>query len=126
MKAHPVPAVLRWLNESNSNELYLSVITIAEIAYGLQILPEGKRRQTLSARFDQFIDRGFSQRVLVFNQSAAFTYGEIMAMTRSLGRPMSDPDGQIAAIAKTHEMSLATRNVSDFDETGLALINPWE
>lgn len=125
MKVEPASAVLTWLNDSNTNELYLSTITIAEIAYGLQVLPEGNRRQTISARFVQFIERGFSSRILVFDQPAAFTYGDIMAMTRSMGRPMSVPDGQIAAIAKIHGMNLATRNISDFEATGLTLINPW-
>ena len=125
MKVEPATAVLTWLNDSNTNELYLSSITIAEIAYGLQVLPEGTRRQTISARFAQFIERGFNNRILVFDEPAAFTYGDIMAMTRSMGRPMSVPDGQIAAIAKTHGMNLATRNISDFETTGLALINPW-
>ena len=125
MKVEPVTAVLTWLNDSNTNELYLSSITIAEIAYGLQVLPEGNRRQTIAARFEQFIERGFSGRILVFDAPAAFTYGDIMAMTRSMGRPMSVPDGQIAAIAKTHGMNLATLNISDFETTGLALINPW-
>jgi|TARA_B100001964_G_C14151058_1_gene562064 hypothetical protein len=125
MKVEPAPAVLAWLNVSNTNELYLSAISIAEIAYGLQVLPEGKRRQLIGARFVQFIERGFSNRTLAFDGPAAFTYGDIMAMTRSLGRSMSVPDGQIAAIAKLHGMSLATRNISDFEATGLALINPW-
>lgn len=125
MKVEPAPAVLTWLNDSNSNELYVSSITIAEITYGLQVMPEGKRRQIISARFVQFIERGFSNRTLVFDGPAAFTYGDIMAMTRSMGKPMSVPDGQIAAIAKNHGMSLATRNISDFEATGLVLINPW-
>jgi predicted nucleic acid-binding protein len=125
MKVEPAIAVLTWLNDSNTNELYLSSITIAEIAYGLQVLPDGNRRQTISARFAQFIERGFDNRILAFDEPAAFTYGDIMAMTRSMGRPMSVPDGQIAAIAKTHGMNLATRNISDFEATGLVLINPW-
>lgn len=125
MKVEPATAVVTWLNDSNTNELYLSSITIAEIAYGLQVLPEGTRRQTISARFAQFIERGFNNRILVFDAPAAFAYGDIMAMTRSMGRPMGVPDGQIAAIAKVHGMNLATRNISDFETTGLALINPW-
>ena len=85
----------------------------------------GKRRQAISARFDQLIDRGFNQRTLLFDTSAAFSYGDIMAITRKLSRPMSVPDGQIAAIAKSNGMNLATRNIRDFEATGIALINPW-
>jgi hypothetical protein len=125
MKAEPAAIVLKWLNNSNANELYLSTITIAEIAFGSQVLPQGQRREAIAARFVEFVERGFSHRTLAFDAAAAFSYGDIMAMTRSVGRPMSVPDGQIAAIAKTRGLNLATRNTSDFEAVGLALINPW-
>jgi toxin FitB len=125
MRRAPIPKVVTWLNNANSNELYLSSISIAEIAYGLQVLPEGKRRQEIATRFVQFLEGGFNFRTLAFDDRAAFAYGDLMATTRALGRPMSMPDGQIAAIAKSQGMSLATRNVNDFEATGLTLINPW-
>ena len=125
MKAVPDQAVLAWLNDSNSNDLYISAVTVAEISYGLMVLPEGKRRQNISARFVQFVDRGFSQRTLPFDEVSAFSYGDIMATARAQGRPMSIADGQIAAICKTRNMSLATQNTVDFETTGISLINPW-
>ena len=125
MRIVPDAGVLRWLNESETSDLYLSTITIAEVSYGLQILPEGRRRDAISERFEQFVNRGFSHRVLSFDEPAAFVYGEIMARRKSLGRPMSVPDGQIAAIAKTHSLIVATRNVGDFEPTGIELVNPW-
>jgi predicted nucleic acid-binding protein len=125
MRVVPDPRVLRWLNESETSDLYLSTITIAEVAYGLQILPQGRRRDAISERFQQFVNRGFSHRVLSFDEPAAFVYGEIMARRKSLGRPMSVPDGQIAAIAKTHSLVVATHNVGDFEPTGIELVNPW-
>lgn len=125
MRIVPDPGVLRWLNESETSDLYLSTITIAEVSYGLQILPEGRRRDAISERFEQFVKRGFSHRVLSFDEPAAIVYGEIMARTRKIGRPMSVPDGQIAAIAKTHNLVVATRNTEDFEPTGMELVNPW-
>ncbi len=125
MRIVPDPGVLRWLNESETSDLYLSTITIAEVSYGLQILPEGRRRDAISERFEQFVNRGFSHRVLSFDEPAAFVYGEIMARTKKIGRPMSVPDGQIAAIAKTHNLVVATRNTGDFEPTGMELVNPW-
>jgi hypothetical protein len=125
MRIVPDGGVLRWLNESETSDLYLSTISIAEISYGLQILPEGQRRDAISEGFEQFVNRGFSQRVLSFDEPAAIVYGEIMARTKKIGRPMSVPDGQIAAIAKTHNLVVATRNTGDFEPTGMELVNPW-
>ena len=124
MRVAPEPAVLHWLNASDASELYLATITIAEISYGLQMLPEGQRRQTISARFEQFIEQGFTHRVLAFDTASAFLYGEIMARRKRLGRPLSIPDGQIASIAKAHSMMVATRNTADLEEMGIELINP--
>ena len=125
MRLAPNPSVVMWLNNADTNGLFLSSIAIAEIAYGLQVLAEGKRRQEITTRFVQFLNRGFSNRVLTFDEQAAFTYGDLMATARGLGRPMSVPDGQIAATAKSRGMNLATRNVDDFETTGLTLVNPW-
>lgn len=126
MRVAPEPAVLKWLNNSDASDLYISTITIGEISYGLQIMPEGQRREAVNERFEQFIDRGFSHRVLAFDEFAAFTYGEIMARRKRIGRPMSVPDGQIASIARVRSMAVATRNMLDFEETGIELINPWD
>ncbi len=125
MRIVPDPGVLRWLNERETSDLYLSTVTIAEVSYGLQILPEGQRRDTISERFEQFVERGFRHRVLSFDEPAAFAYGEIMARRKTIGRPMSVLDGQIAAIARTHNMGVATRNIGDFEPTGIELVNPW-
>jgi len=125
MRATPKASVVRWLNAADTNLLYLPSIAIAEIAYGIQVLPAGKRSQEISTRFAQFLDLGFRHRVLAFDEQAAFAYGELMAAARGQGRPMSILDGQIAAIARCRGMELVTRNIDDFTTTGLTLINPW-
>ena len=119
-------AVVDWLNQQDSAALYLTTITLAEVSYGLRILPQGKRRDILVDRFDQFIAKAFQFRILAFDEVAARTYGDIMGHRKELGRPMSSLDGQIAAIARTHKCALATRNVRDFQHCGLQLINPFE
>ena len=88
-------------------------------------MPERQRRQTISARFQQFIEQGFARRVLAFDTTSAFLHGEIMARRKRLGRPLSIPDGQIASIAKANSMMVATRNTADFEETGIELIHRW-
>ena len=126
MRIAPNDSVLQWLNTSKSTHLYLSQITIAEITYGLRIMPDGRRRGAMKNRFEQFVDRGFSQRVLGFDMQAASCYGDIMGFRKELGRPVSVLDGQIAAIARARNFTVATRNVADFEDCGVELINPWE
>ena len=125
MKTSPSLAVLEWLNQQNSNSLFVSTITLGEIEYGLRILPTGKRRHELKERFEQFIFQAFRQRILVFDEAAARSYGEVMGHRKDLGRPMSVPDGQIAAIARSKGFAIATRNTSDFEECGVDLFNPF-
>lgn len=125
MTAPPAAQVLAWLNGQNAADLYLTSISIAEICFGLQAMPRGRRRQLLVDRFEQFLTTAFESRILSFDQDAARTYGAIRGQRRALGRPMSNFDGQIAAIAKTRGFRLATRNTKDFEDCGLELINPF-
>jgi predicted nucleic acid-binding protein len=126
MRQRPSDNVLNWLNSYNNGELLISSITLAEICYGLRILPSGQRRQLLQTRFEQFVSEGFAGNIIDFDESAARAYAEIMGMRKEKGRPMSLPDGQIAAIAQTHHLTLATRNITDFEDCGIQLINPFE
>jgi len=125
MKASPADNVLAWLNEQDSGKLYVSAITIGEIVYGLRILPDGKRRLGLSEKFEQFIALAFDQRVLAYDELAARAYGELMGHRKVLGRPMSISDGQIAAIARSKHLVVATRNVSDFESCSVDVIDPF-
>jgi predicted nucleic acid-binding protein len=126
MRATPAQAVLEWLNEQESSALYVSSITIGEIAYGLHILPDGTRRYGLNERFERFIALAFAQRVLAYDEPAARVYGEVMGARKELGRPIGVPDGQIAAIARSHHLIVATRNVADFEHCGIDVVNPFE
>ena len=126
MKTQPLEAVVAWLNAQDSERLYVSAVTIGEITYGLRILPDGKRRSGLRERFERFVVLAFDQRVLVYDESAARVYGELMGDRKELGLPMSVPDGQIAAIARLSHMAVATRNVLDFEHCGIDVLNPFE
>lgn len=125
MRTEPALNVIDWLNEQTSSALYVSSVTIGEIAYGLRILPSGKRRSKLRDRFERFISEGFAQRVLAYDEVAARTYGDIMGARREEGRPMSMSDGQIAAIAQSNHLAVATRNTADFEGCGIELFNPF-
>jgi hypothetical protein len=126
MKVAPNPIVLNWLNHQITENLHMTTVTISEISYGLSVLPKGKRRRGLLTRFQQFVRIAFQDRLLNFGELAAYAYGDIMAHQKKCGRPMSVPDGQIAAIAQVNGCALATRNIRDFSDTGLLLINPFE
>lgn len=126
MRPKPQESVLDWLNSHRTEALHISAITIAEIGYGLHVLPAGKRRQMLEGRFDLFIASGFAQRVLPFDQRAARLYADLMGQRRKLGQPMSILDGQIAAIARANRFAVATRNVRDFERCGLENVNPFD
>ncbi len=126
MAFSPDNVVLEWFNRHDTTLLYLSTITIAEIGYGLRILPDGKRRQLLAERFKSFVTKGFEQRVLSFDERSAYQYAEIMGYRKEIGRPLSLADGQIASIARTNDLAVATRNIRDFEECGIKIINPFE
>ena len=125
MTSPPASQVLDWLNAQDVSSLYLTTIAIAEIGYGLRAMPEGKRSRLLSERFEQFIEAAFSQRILPFDENAARIYGEVMCQRKEMGRPMSNLDGQIAAIARSRGFTVATRNIKDFKHCQIELINPF-
>jgi predicted nucleic acid-binding protein len=125
MTSPPASSVLGWLNAQTTTSLYLTTITIAEVGFGLRIMTQGKRRSMLAERFEQFITVAFEQRILSFDEDAARVYGEIMGYRREIGRPISSLDGQIAAIARCRGFSVATRNVRDFEECQVDVIDPF-
>ncbi len=126
MKPSPTPAVVAWLNDQDASALFLTTITIGEIGYGLEVLPKGRRRLQLEQGFDRVLAEAFSGRVLVFDEEAARHYGVVMGRRKEIGCPLSVPDGQIAAIARAKGAAVATRNVWDFGECGVEIINPFE
>ena len=125
MTSPPASAVLNWLNAQETTSLFLTTITIAEIGFGLRIMPKGRRRDLLTERFEQFVTTAFEQRILSFDEDAARVYGEVLGYRREIGRPISSLDGQIAAIARSRGFSVATRNIKDFEDCQVDLINPF-
>ncbi len=125
MKSVPDSLVINWIDQQDISQLFISTITIAEISYGLHALPQSKRRDTLEKAFKKVLVEAFANRVLTFDEAAAHFYGEIMGHRKEIGHILNVPDGQIAAIARTHGACLATRNVRDFKNCGLQLINPF-
>ena len=125
MRPDPNRQVVDWLSRQKVSDVHMTALTVAEITYGLKTMPDGKRQRDLETRFRQVVESGFGGRVLAFDEAAALVYGEIMASRRAEGRPMFVIDGQIAAIARASGATLATRNVMDFEDCNLTLLNPF-
>lgn len=120
----PDEAVISWLGRYDA-EIALSTVAIAEIAFGIQKIVPDQRAARLEQRLSEWRHR-FADRIFGLTEEAALDYGELMGAAKRQGRPMSTADGMIAAIARVNGGRLATRNLSDFRETGLDLISPWE
>lgn len=122
-KPSPDPKVVGWIRRS-APALAIPTIAVAEMAFGIEKLVEGRRREELLASLRRLLVE-FADRLFEFNASAAWSYGRILADARRAGRPMAVPDAAIAATAQANGCALATRNVRDFATTGLELIDPW-
>jgi predicted nucleic acid-binding protein len=125
VKPAPSEVVLGWIALQDASSLFITVITQAEILYGIEVLSAGKRKQGLSAATETLFDRHFRGRILSFDQDAARQYATILAARKAAGRPMSQFDAMIAGIARSHGATVATRNSSDFGNCGIRVINPW-
>lgn len=126
MKPAPSVDVEAWLAAQPASMVFTTTITEAELRYGIAMLPAGKRRKSLGAAVEAMLREDFSDRILPFDSSAAIAYAEIAARRYEIGRPISQFDAQIAAIAKSRGATLATRNFDDFDDCGIDVVNPWD
>ena len=126
MLGAPDAKVMGWLDDRPARELFVTAVTEAEIRAGIAFLPEGARSRRLAEAAERAFGGLFAGRILPFDSAAARVYAEIAAARRADGRPLSLADGQIAAIARSRGMAVATRNIRDFSDTGIHVIDPWE
>lgn len=122
----PSPVVQEWFRRQPAGEMYVSAVTEAELRYGAEITPPGRRRDGLFTEIDLILFGDFAGRILPFNSAAARAYALIAASRRAAGRPISVPDCQIAATARSLGASVATRDRGGFEGTGVEIINPWD
>ena len=122
-KSRPNPAVVTFLSENE--DLWLSVILVHEIEYGLHLLPQGRRRNRL-LRIHTGILETYSDRILALDRVAAEWSAKFRAQAQSAGRAIDLGDTLIAGIAKSHDLMIATRNAADFDHLEVDIVNPWE
>ena len=125
MRPSPERAVQEWVRSHEGRELCTTAITVAEILYGIERLPEGRRREVLRSAAAEIFEV-FAEQVLPFDTAAAEQYALVVTQRDGLGLPIDGFDAQIAAVCRAQQAALATRNVADFRETGVEVINPWQ
>jgi toxin FitB len=125
MRPNPSSQVVVWVAEHAAAEFATTSITVAEILYGIEILKRGKRRDALLAAAIAMFSEDFAGKIFAFDSEAARIFSLIAAHRRVFGRPINHADAQIAAIARARNAKLATRNVVDFVECGLDIVDPW-
>ena len=123
----PSQAVVHWISSQRLlDDLLITAVTVAEILYGVELLPKGKRRDRLHQNAQAMFAEDFSGRVLPFDEQAARAFAPLTAIRRAQRRPIAEFDAQIAAIVRVHDATLATRNTADFEGCGVRLIDPWQ
>ena len=124
MRPSPSPAVAAWIAARDAEDLYLTAVSEAELLYGVVIVPAGRRRNEVETAMFRWLDTGFAERILPFDSGAARVYADIAAGRRSAGRPIAPADCQIAAIARCRGMAVVTRNVRDFGDIDIEVVDP--
>ena len=126
MRSEPDAAVLGWLDSFQKSDLGVSAVSVAEILYSIAALSKGRRKKRLLEAASEMFDEDFAGRIFAFDGPAAIEYADIVIGREKIGRPISMPDAQIASICRVTGSALATRNIKDFENTGIELINPWD
>lgn len=126
LRPAPDAAVGNWMEKQAVAALSTTAVSEAELFLGAALLPQGHRRRELEQSILAILQRLFVGRVLSFDRTAAKAYADVASARRRIGRPISTLDAQIAAIARAHGAAVATRNVADFTDCGIDVVDPWQ
>ena len=125
VKPQPNAGLVNWLAKQNSNTLFISSLTLGELSKGIAKLAEGQRKAFLADWLNTQVIQNFSSRVLDLDAAVALEWGATQAESEAMGKTLPLMDSLIAATAKTHQVTLVTRNMKDMQLVGLKLLNPW-
>jgi len=120
------PKVVEFVDSLDSDDVHLSVITIGEIAKGIEKLPKSKRKQELHTWLKEDLLVRFDQKIVPLDTDVLLEWGFLAARLESKGKILPAMDSLIAATVLTHKFALVTRNVEDFNDANIEIINPWE
>ena len=118
--------VIAWLNPQSNNQIWTTSISVLEARFGILVLPDGKRKDRLAAAFSALLNDVLGARVLPFDTAAADAAAIVSSARMAVGINKKTLDTQIAGIVRSRNATLATRNIKDFDDLDIPLINPWE
>jgi toxin FitB len=126
LNLNPDPVVVAWIDAQVIETLYLSTVSVTELRYGIAVLPDGKKKESLRTSLDERILPLFESRILPFDMDAAEICAELRARARTLGQGIGTADSYIAGIAAAKGLTVATRDTQPFEATGVTVINPWK
>jgi predicted nucleic acid-binding protein len=124
VKPRPNPGLIRWMESADDDRIFLSVISLAELGYGVERMPAGARRERLEQWLREQLPLRFEGRIFPIDDNVADAWGKTVSRSEALGRPLGVMDAFLSATAEVHRLTLVTRNVSDFP-TLKAIVNPW-
>ena len=124
VKPRPNSGLMRWMESADEDTIFMSVISLAELRYGVERMPAGRRRRSLDDWLHRELPLRFENRILPIDDSIAVAWGKTVSRSEAAGRPVSVMDAFLSATAEIHRLTLVTRNVSDFPLLK-AIFNPW-
>jgi predicted nucleic acid-binding protein len=124
-KPQPNPGLIQWLDTVDEDRTFLSAVSVGELRYGVERLPDGTRKSHLARWLCEELPDRFRDRILPIDEVVAQAWGRVRSRTESAGRLISPMDGFLAATAESHGLDLVTRNGKHFAATGLAIVDPW-
>lgn len=124
-RPRPDGGVMDWLASVDEEQLFLSVISLAELRHGVERLADGRRKAALDQWIVDQLPARFENRLLPIDPETADAWGRVVAASQAAGRPIGAMDAFIAATARQHQLTLVTRNIADFEATEVQLFNPW-
>lgn len=124
-KPNPDARVLEWLDKLDEDRSFISIVSVAEIRRGIALMDKGRKRDALAEWLVHDLTQRFEHRIIPVDEPVALAWGDLMGHAKRSGRGLSSMDGLIAATAVAHHLSLATRNIRDFEGFGIELIDPW-
>jgi predicted nucleic acid-binding protein len=125
VKPRPDPGVVAWLAEADEDRVFISVITLAELRHGIERMAQGARRARLEAWLRDELSLRFEGRILPIDAPVADAWGKVVVHREAMGRPIGVMDAFVAALVGVHDLTLVTRNSTDFEASVERIVNPW-